>query len=165
MPDIAIRPARHTDAERIAAIYNEAVATTTATFDTRPESAEERRTWLVEHDGPQWPVLVGVEEGIVVGWASLSRYSDRCAYSGTAEVSTYVAADHARRGIGTQLTRALLEAGARAGTHAVIARICTENAGSLAMAERLGFEKVGVMREVGRKFERWLDVAILEKMP
>ena len=164
MPDIAIRPARDADAEQIAAIYNEAVATTTATFDTALESDEHRRTWLAEHDAPQLPVLVAHQDDVVVGWAALSRYSERCAYSSTVEVSTYVAAGQARRGIGMRLTEAVLEAGAAAGAHAVIARICTENVGSLAMAERLGFEQVGVMREVGRKFERWLDVAILERM-
>jgi phosphinothricin acetyltransferase len=164
MPDFDIRAARTDDAERISAIYNEAVLSSTATFDTTPETAAERLVWLAQHDAPRWPVLVAVEGGAILGWGSLSRYSDRCAYEGTAEISTYVTGGHTGRGIGTTLARTLLEAGAKNGIHAVVARICTENASSLAMAERLGFERVGVLREVGRKFERWLDVAILERL-
>jgi phosphinothricin acetyltransferase len=164
MPDFEVRAARSDDAERISAIYNEAVLTSTATFDTAPEDAAERLEWLGQHDAPRWPVLVAVEGGVVVGWGSLSRYSGRCAYEGTAEISTYVTGGATGRGIGTTLAKALLEGGAKNGVHAVVARICTENASSLAMAERLGFEQVGVLREVGRKFGRWLDVAILERL-
>ena len=164
MDDIAIRPAVPADAAAMARIYNQAVECSTATFDTEPETAQDREAWLSEHTAPQHPVLVAEVDGGVVGWASLSSYSSRCAYIATAEASAYVDEAHTGRGIGRRLSEVLLDAGRAGGVHAVIARICTENAASLAMSRRLGFFEVGVMREVGVKFGRRLDVMVLEKL-
>jgi L-amino acid N-acyltransferase YncA len=162
--DVIIRPAVHADAARIAEIYNQAVMHSTATFDTEPETAEDREHWLGEHTAPQHPVIVAERDGRVVGWASLSRYSDRCAYEATVEASAYIDEAETGRGLGTALSQALLEAGRAGGVHAVLARICTENTASLAMSRKLGFVEVGVMREVGVKFGRSLDVMVLEKL-
>lgn len=148
----------------MAAIYNQAVASSTATFDTAPETAEDRAAWLDEHVAPQHPVLVAERDGRVVGWASLSRYSTRCAYDATVEVSAYVDEDETGHGLGTALTEAVLEAGHAGGVHAVVSRICAENEASLRMARKLGFFEVGVMREVGVKFGRSLDVVWMEKL-
>lgn len=164
MDDVIIRPAMPRDAEAMAVIYNQAVAGSTATFDTEPVTGAERRSWLAEHTSSLHPVLVAEREGRVVGWASLSRYSSRPAYEATVEASTYLDAREAGHGLGTVLTEALLDAGRAGGVHAVIARICTENAASLAMSRSLGFFEVGVMREVGVKFGRTLDVMWLEKL-
>lgn len=164
MDDVRIRPAVREDAAAIAAIYNQAVVHSTATFDTAPESAEEREMWLLAHTAPQHPVLVAERDGEVVGWASLSRYSDRCAYEATVEVSAYIDENARGRGLGTALMEAVLAAGKQGGVHAVLSRICTENEASLKMAERLGFFEVGVMREVGVKFGRTLDVMMLERL-
>jgi len=162
--DVRIRPAVREDAAAIAAIYNQAVRSSTATFDTVAETAEERERWLEEHTAPQHPVLVAEMDGRVVGWASLSRYSTRCAYIATVEASTYIDENETGRGLGTALTEAVLEAGRGGGVHAVVSRICTENAASLSMARKLGFFEVGVMREVGVKFGRTLDVMWLERI-
>ena len=164
MEDTIIRPAVGTDAAAMAAIYNQAVLHSTATFDTEPETTGERERWLEEHTAPQQPALVAERDGHVVGWASLSRYSARCAYEATVEASTYIHESETGRGLGSALSEALLEAGRAGGVHAVLARICTENAASLAMARKLGFFEVGVMREVGTKFGRSLDVMMLEKL-
>lgn len=164
MDDILIRPATHVDAAAIAAIYNHAVLNSTATFDTCPESVGEREAWLERHTAPQHPVLVAERDGRVVGWASLSSYSDRCAYEATVEVSAYVDENERGRGLGTSLMEAILEAGRNGGVHAVLSRICTENEASLKMARRLGFFEIGVMREVGMKFGRSLDVMLLERI-
>jgi phosphinothricin acetyltransferase len=162
--DISIRPAVREDAPAMAAIYNQAVARSTATFDTEPESVEDRERWFDEHTAPQHPVLVAELDGRVIGWASLSRYSSRCAYTATVEASAYIDENETGRGIGTTLSEALLEAGRAGGVHAVLARICTENTASLAMSRKLGFFEVGVMREVGVKFGRSLDVMMLEML-
>jgi len=162
--EFVIRRATADDAASMAAIYNQAVASSTATFDTVPESAEQRAAWLAEHTAPQHPVLVAEREGRVVGWASLSRYSTRCAYEATVEASTYIDENETGRGLGTALSQALLEAGRAGGVHAVLARICTENTASLAMSRKIGFFEIGVMREVGVKFGRSLDVMWLEKI-
>lgn len=156
-----IRPATAEDADAIARIYNQAVTGSTATFDQEPKSAEERRDWLASH-GPRHPVLVVVENGGVVGWGSLTQYSDRRAYDGTVEISTYIDEAHVGNGLGGAMARALIEQAPSLGIHVILSRICTENAASLAMAERLGFRQVGVMHEVGYKFDRWLDVVVLE---
>jgi phosphinothricin acetyltransferase len=162
--EIVIRRATVEDAAAMAAIYNQAVACSTATFDTLPESAEQRAEWLADHTAPQHPVLVAERDGRVVGWASLSRYSTRCAYDATVEASAYIDENETGRGLGTALSEAVLEAGRAGGVHAVVSRVCTENAPSLAMARKLGFFEIGVMREVGVKFGRSLDVMWLEKI-
>jgi L-amino acid N-acyltransferase YncA len=162
--DFTIRPAVRSDAAQMAAIYNQAVLHSTATFDTEPESVEARETSLDEHTAPQHPVLVAEREGRILGWASLSRYSTRCAYETTVEASTYIDESETDRGVGTALSEALLDAGLAGGVHAVLLRICTENAASLAMSRKLGFFEIGVMREVGVKFGRTLDVMWLEKL-
>lgn len=164
MTDIFIRPATEADVADIARIYNQAVEHTTATFDTDPQSVETRLEWLRTHDDPRHAVLVAELDGAVVGWASLSSWSDRCAYAASVEVSTYVDEGFLGRGLGTALSTAVLEAGRVAGVHAVLARICTESVASIAMSRRLGFTEVGVLHEVGRKFGRWLDVMMLEKL-
>lgn len=164
MDDVTIRPARTSDAAAISRIYNQAVLGTTATFDTVPERADSRERWLASHDDPRHPVLVAEFADEVVGWASLSPWSERCAYAASVESSTYVDEAWTGRGIGTRLSEAALDAGREAGVHAVLVRICTENGASLKMARSLGFRDVGVLHEVGFKFGRWLDVAVLEKL-
>jgi L-amino acid N-acyltransferase YncA len=164
VPDISIRPAEPSDAEAISRVYNQAVLNTTATFDTEPETIEERERWLAAHADPRHPVLVAEVGGEVVGWASLSTWSDRCAYAASVESSAYVDEAWAGKRIGTRLSEAVLDAGRAAGVHAVLARICTENTASLAMAGHLGFTEVGVLHEVGWKFGRWLDVMMMEKL-
>lgn len=164
MEDVTIRPATRADAAAMAEVYNQAVLHSTATFDTEPETAEARAVWLDEHTAPQHPVIVAERDGRVVGWASLSRHSRRCAYDSTAEASIYVDESERGRGLGTALSEAILEAGRLGGAHAVLLRICTENVSSLAVARKLGFFQIGAMREVGMKFGRMLDVMWLEKL-
>ncbi len=159
MPQIRLATAE--DAEAIARIYNQAVLRSTATFDEEPKTAEDRREWLAHH-GANRPVLVAVEDGVVVGWGSLSDYSDRRAYAGTVEISTYIDEQCVGRGLGSALSTALIGLAPSLDIHVILSRICTENAASLAMAARLGFNEVGVMHRVGYKFDRWLDVALLE---
>jgi phosphinothricin acetyltransferase len=107
-------------------------------------------------------VIVAIEEGELVGWGALSPYSDRSAYASTAELSVYVDERWRQRGLGRALSVALLEAAAAEGLHSVLARICTENSGSIGMVRSLGFSDAGTMHEVGYKFGRWLDVATWE---
>ncbi|MBF4510357.1 MAG: N-acetyltransferase [Aeromicrobium sp.] len=156
-----IRPATIADAAAIAAIYNVAVQTTTASFDVEPKSVDDRMQWL-EHRDQRHPVIVAVDDDIVVGWGAFSRYSERPAYAATVEISIYVDADHQRLGVGRALSRALLDMAESLGIHTVLARICTENTASIAMVRELGFSDAGTMHEVGRKFDRWLDVATWE---
>jgi phosphinothricin acetyltransferase len=163
LSDVAIRRARPSDVEAITAIYNEAILTTTATFDTEPKTLEDRAAWLSAHTACL-PVLVAEAEGVVVGWASLSRWSDRPAYDGTVETSFYVAAAHRGRGIGRRLKEATIREARRLGYHTLIARVAEGSAESLHLNEAMGFVHVGTLKQVGRKFGRYLDVHILQKM-
>lgn len=162
-PDIILREARLGDLPAVTAIYNEAVVNTTATFDTEPRTECEQRPWFALHGGAH-PLIVALRGEEIVGWASLSRWSERRAHDGTAEDSVYVRPDARGLGIGTGLLGALLEAGRTAGLHTVLARIAEGNPASIRLHEGAGFQRVGVMREVGRKFGRLLDVTLMQKV-
>ena len=160
---LKIRPATENDIHAITEIYNEAILSTTATFDTEPKTMENRLDWFKGHDEAH-PVIVGEINGEVIGWASLSKWSDRCAYDSTAEVSLYVHQDHRNKGIGKRLLEVLTLQGEEKGLHTLIARITEGNEKSIYLHERLGFELVGTLKEVGRKFDRLLDVHMLQKV-
>ncbi|HVX14125.1 MAG TPA: GNAT family N-acetyltransferase [Pirellulales bacterium] len=161
--DVAIRRATPADARTIADIYNEAIIGTTATFDTEPKTEEDRKEWLQDHQD-RYPVLVAERGGEVVGWAALSRWSDRPAYARTAETSFYVARNHRGIGVGRLLKERLLDEARKAGFHTILARVAEGNTVSRHLNESLGFVHVGTMREVGFKFGRWLDVDIMQLM-
>jgi L-amino acid N-acyltransferase len=160
---VTIRRADLADAEAIAAIYNEAILTTTATFDTDLKSIEDRTQWLRSHDD-RHPVLVAVVGGKVVGWASITQWSERRAYDDTAETSFYVHSTHRGRGIGRRLKDAIIEEARRLKYHTLIARIAEGSNESIHLNEKAGFIHVGTLKEVGRKFGRLLDVHIMQKM-
>lgn len=162
-PSSQIRRAERGDLEAITAIYNDAIANTTATFDTEPKTAAEQLKWFEEH-GERYPILVAILDGQIVGWASLSKWSDRCAYADTAETSFYVAAGHRGQGIGRQLKQAIVEEARRLRFHTLIARVAEGSDASLHLNDSFGFVQVGTLKEVGRKFGRRLDVHLLQKM-
>jgi len=159
-----IRKAHITDLAAITDIYNEAVLNTTATFDTDPKTLAEQEVWLVEHGAPNHPVLVAELAEQIVGWASLSAWSGRCAYSETGEISLYVAVNQRGQGIGKQLMAAIMRAGQAGGLHTVLARIVGGNAVSIHLHEAEGFQLVGLMREVGYKFGQRLDIYLMQKI-
>jgi phosphinothricin acetyltransferase len=160
---VAIRPAVAGDAGAIAEIYNREVLESTATFDLVPRTLEQQRDWLAARSGA-FAAIVAVEPESrrVIGFASLSPYKERAAYRTTVEDSIYVHADFARRGVGRALLTRLVEIARESGFHAVMARIEAGGDGSRALHASLGFELVGIEREVGRKFNRWLSVASMQ---
>jgi len=162
-PFVTIRPAKLFDAEAIANIYNEAILTTTATFDTKTKSITDREAWLKSHDD-RHPVLVAVVNGEVAGWACLTSWSSRHAYDETAETSLYVFARHQGRGIGRKLNNAIIAEAARLKYHTLIARISQESQASVHLNQQAGFVHIGTMKQVGRKFGKLLDVHIMQKM-
>lgn len=161
MRAVEVRLATIEDAEGIRAIYNREVLEGTATFDLRPRTPEDQRAWLTDRSGAH-AVLVAVDAGRVVGYGSLSPYHERPGYRTSVEDSVYVMADQQGRGVGKTLLLALIEAARLRGFHTVIARIAGDNDASVALHRRCGFDVVGVEREVGRKFSRWLDVTVMQ---
>jgi L-amino acid N-acyltransferase len=158
---IQIRAAEERDLEAINEIYNEAVLTTTATFDTEPKTLAERAEWF-QHHGPRHPVLIAETSGKVVGWASLTEYSPRRAYDLTAESSVYIKSEFRGQGIGRALQEAIIVEARRLKYHTLIARVTAESAASMRLHENFGFRLVGCLKEVGCKFERVLDVNFLQ---
>ena len=158
-----LRLATLDDAEAIRAIYNREVLESTVTFDLVAKSLEEQRAWLVEHSGAH-PAIVATDGDEVVGFGSLSPYKSRPAYSTTVEDSVYVRRDRHGQGIGRALLGELLRLAERHGFHAVMARIVERQESSIALHRACGFALVGIEREVGRKFGRWLDVALMQRL-
>jgi phosphinothricin acetyltransferase len=158
-----IRKAVPLDVPAITKIYNEAILTTTATFDIKPKTVASQRNWFKDH-GKRNPVLVAVVDGKVVGWVSLSEYSARCAYADTVELSLYIKEVFRNQGVGKRLMTAVLAEGQKAGLHSVISRIAGGNDISIHLHKQFGFQDVGMMKEVGNKFGKLLDVYIMQKM-
>jgi len=164
MSAVSLRAAQVSDAEAIAVIYNYEVETSTATFDLVPRSIESQREWIAARSGAFSALVADDAAAGVIGFAALSTYRDRAGYRTTVENSVYVHRDHQRRGVGRLLLGALLQVARDSGFHTVIARIDSQSSGSLALHESLGFVTVGVERQIGRKFGRWLDSVIMQKM-
>ncbi|WP_419842616.1 N-acetyltransferase family protein [Candidatus Poriferisodalis sp.] len=189
-PAVRTRLATAADADAIAEIYNREVTQGTTTFDLVPRSSAEQIAWMREHSGA-YPCIVAVPAdddapanrtrpadapaagtrpsciqtaGAVLGWASLSPYRARPAYSTSVEDSVYVHHEHRGRGIGDVLLGDLVALADEHGFHAVFARIADAGAASVALHARHGFELVGVEREAGRKFGRWLDVTLMQRL-
>jgi L-amino acid N-acyltransferase len=164
-PGISIRTATVADAAAILEIYNREVLESTATFDLVPRTLEQQQEWLSARSGA-FAAIVAVDPASkrVVGFASLSPYKERAAYRTTVEDSVYVHRDFGGRGVGTALMRHLIEIARESGFHSIIARIEETGAASRALHASVGFELVGIEREVGRKFRRWLSVAVMQKM-
>ena len=122
-----------------------------------------QREWITARSGAYSALVAADSAAGVIGFAALSTYRDRAGYRTTVENSVYVHRDHQRRGVGRLLLGALLEVARDSGFHTVIARIDSQSSGSLALHESLGFIVVGVERQIGRKFGRWLDSLIVQK--
>ncbi len=158
-----IRLARLADAEAIRAIYNVEVTTSTVTFDLEPRSLEVQQQWLSQRSGAH-AVLVADDAGEVIGFASLSPYRDRPAYRTSVEDSVYIHRAHHGRGVGRALMTELVEVATSHGFHTMLARIVAGHEASIGLHRAVGFDVVGVEREVGRKFGKWLDVVVMQRL-
>jgi phosphinothricin acetyltransferase len=164
MSDLTLRLAERRDAAAIREIYNLEVTTTTVTFDMVPRTLDEQVAWLDGHSGGH-PAIVAVGSGeTVIGFGSISPYKDRPAYSPTVEDSIYVHRDHRSRGVGRLMLAELILLARDHGFHSIIARIVGGHEASIALHAACGFEPLGVEREVGRKFGKWLDVVEMQRM-
>ncbi len=159
---MGVREAVKADFVEITAIYNEVVATSTATFNDRPASCEERIAWWKSRLSQSYPVLVSVEGSRLAGFASFGDFRAWPGYRYTVECTIYIHAEFRGRGVGTRLLKALVERAAALEKHTMIAAVDSENLASLQFLERFGFERAGVLHEVGFKFSRFLDLVLLE---
>jgi len=161
---VDVRLATLDDAEAIRGIYNPEVLESTVTFDLVPRSLEEQRAWMTARSGAHAVLVAERDADGVVGFASLSPYRDRPAYSTSVEDSVYVRRDAQGTGVGKALLGELVALATAHGFHAMMARIVGDHDASIALHRGHGFELVGTEREVGRKMGRWLDVVVMQKL-
>ena len=155
------------DAEALRAIYNVEVTDSTVTMDLVPRTLGQQIQWIDDHSGV-FPAIVAVDSdptGLerILGFASVSPYRSRPGYTGTVEDSVYVHRDHQHRGLGRQLLEDIVQRAATSGFHVCIAHVADGHAASIRLHESVGFTMVGIEREVARKFNRWIDICIMQK--
>lgn len=158
-----IRLAVESDLAAINDIYNHYVLHATSTYQEEPETIEARRAWFRDHDA-RHPVTVAEVDGRVVGWGSLSVYNRRSAYRYTVEDSIYIHHDCHRLGIGSALLQDLIDRARALDYHVIVAGADTEQAASVALHAKFGFQTVAHFQQVGLKFGRWLDVVYMQLM-
>jgi phosphinothricin acetyltransferase len=161
----AIRPATVDDLQALTDIYNHYVVNTPVTFDLRPLTLDERRAWFDDHkmSGPHRLLVATNGEGACVGYASTSRWRPKAAYDTTVEASVYCHPAAVGQGCGTALYTALFQLLRGQDVRTIVAGISLPNPASISLHERFGFRPVGVFHAVGRKFDRYWDVAWFER--
>ena len=158
-----MREATEADLEGLAAIYNEVIASSTAVFSYLPVSVDERRRWWQARTAQGYPVLVAHDEHGVAGFGTFGDFRPWPGYRFTVEHTLHVRADARGRGLGTQMLQALVQRARALGKHVMVAGVDAGNAASIRLHERCGFAQAGRLREVGYKFDRWLDLVFLQR--
>lgn len=159
-----IRPAAPTDIPAITEIYNEAGVGTTASYALEPVSVKDRQAWFERLTAENYPVLVVVNDGAVIGYASYGPFRALAGYAHTVEHSVYIAGGHQAGGLGRMLMTALIDVARGNKVHTMVGVIDGDNAASIAFHERLGFTASARLPQVGRKFDRWLDVVFVSRV-
>ena len=162
MSGLAVRPAAEPDLGAILEITNEAILNGTALWTITPMTLQGRRDWWQERVADGYPVLVAERAGRVLGFGSYGRFRPHEGYARTVEHSLYVQAEARGAGVGRALLDALLADAVHAGKHVMIGAIEAQNAASIALHERAGFTRSALLLQVGRKFDRWLDLTFMQ---
>jgi phosphinothricin acetyltransferase len=158
-----VRDAADADVAAITDITNAAILTTTANWNISPVTEEARAAWLADRRRAGLPVLVAERAGRVIGFGSFGAFRPFEGYLHTVEHGLYVDPAAHRTGAGSALMAALIDRAGALGMHVMVGAIEARNQASLALHERFGFVRVGLMPEVGRKFDRWLDLVLMQK--
>jgi L-amino acid N-acyltransferase YncA len=158
-----IRSAMEDDLPGIFAIFEEAVRTSTASWIDDPGTVEDRRAWLLLRNSQNYPVLVAVEEGRVLGYGSLGDFRPYEGFRGSVEHSVYVASEARRRGVGRALLGALIASAQKLGKRVLVAAVESNNKASLELHVSAGFRETGRLPKVGEKFGRMLDMVLLQR--
>ncbi|WIE65996.1 N-acetyltransferase family protein [Curtobacterium sp. MCLR17_036] len=158
---VLIRDCTPADLDVVHALHVDAVLHSTAIWQDEPHPRSYFDSWLSGRQGDGWPVLVAEVDGTVAGYATYSQWRPHHGYRLTVEHSVYVVESFRGRGIASALMRSLVERATAEGRHVMMAGICSTNTGSIALHEQLGFSTVAVVPEVGRKFDRWLDLTLM----
>jgi phosphinothricin acetyltransferase len=160
---VAIRRANRTDLDAVRVIYNEGIEDRVATLDLDPKSADDVADWWTQHD-ERFAVIVATQSGAVVGWASLNRFSHRCAHSSIADLSVYVARYYRGKGIGYALLQRLADEARHGGFRKVVLHALNANEHGKRLYRKAGFRKVGVFEEHGLLDGKLVDVVAMERL-
>ncbi len=158
-----IRDAGEPDLPGLLAIYNDVIATSTAIYSNLPVTLEDRTQWWRARVAQGYPVLVASDNSGVLGFCTFGDFRPWPGYRFTVEHSVHVRANCRGQGVGKELVKALFPRATALGKHVMIAGVDAANAGSIRFHEQLGFERAGQLREVGHKFDRWLDLVFLQR--
>jgi L-amino acid N-acyltransferase len=156
----AIRPATRDDLQAIVGIYNWAVNQTFATIDSEPLDTEEAEAWWEAH-GKRSKLIVSTDESGVIGWARLFPWKQRG--FDVVEDLVYVDPVHQGRGIGRALLTELIKEAQGLGYKTIVATVAADNRSGLELHTKLGFEMVGTIRNAANKFDRWMDIALVQR--
>lgn len=147
------------------AIFNHEIVHTTALYEETPRSPANMADWFAGKVAGAWPVIVAEDDtGALLGFASYGTYRAFPAFEHTVEHSVYVATGQQRRGVGRALMQQLMALAREDQIHVMVGAIDSENLASIALHEHLGFDRVGHLRETGRKFGRWLDLLLYQRI-
>jgi L-amino acid N-acyltransferase len=160
---VPIRDATAADLPAIRALFNALIPTTTIAWRDDEATVEEMAAWFAEQQADGHPILVAEHDGEVVGYTCWTGFRRFPGYRHTAELTVHVDGDHHGRGVGRALLTALVEEAARRDVHVLVAAVDGDNTGSIAFHQALGFVEVARMPEVGRKFDRWLELVLLQR--
>ncbi len=161
---MSVRDATLGDLPRILAITNWAITETTALWTIAPATLAARGAWMAERLGAGFPVLVAEADGAVAGFGSYGPFRPHDGYLHTVEHSLYVDPAWQGRGLGRAMLAALVERATAAGKHAMVGGIEAGNIASIRLHQRAGFTGNGTLPQVGRKFDRWLDLTLMVKL-
>jgi L-amino acid N-acyltransferase YncA len=159
---ITLRDAAENDLPGILAIYNDVILHTTAVYEYEPHTLEMRQRWFKTKQDQGFPVFVAIENEKIIGLSSIGPFRAWAAYKFSVENSVYVASNYRGKGIGKLLIAPLIEAAKGLQLHTIIAGIDASNEASLKLHEYFGFKEVAHFKEVGYKFNRWLDLKFLQ---
>lgn len=162
--NIRVRPALEADIPAILDITNHEILHSTVLYEYEPRTLETQLQWFHDKLAQCWPVLVAEMEGIVVGFGTYGKFRERVAYRFSVEHSVYVHKDHRGKAIGNALMVELIESAKDGGFHTMIGVIDSSNMSSVEFHRKFGFEVVGTFKEVGFKFDRWLDAVFMQLM-
>ena len=158
-----VRDAGEADIPAILAIYNDVIATSTAVYSDMPATLADRRVWWTTRVEQGYPVLVAMDDSGVIGFASFGDFRAWPGYRFTVEHSVHVRSDRRSQGVGSALMTPLIARAGVLGRHVMLGGVDAGNHASLRFHERLGFERAAHFREVGFKFDRWLDLVFLQR--
>jgi L-amino acid N-acyltransferase len=158
----SVRAAQISDLCYIQEMYNDAIAHTTAVYEYDPFDEAYMERWWKDKQAGNWPVMVFEKEGDVIAFGTYGTFRARAAYVSCVEHSLYVSHKHQGQGLGKHMLKVLIQMARQDGRHTMIAGIDATNEGSIGLHEKFGFREVGRMPEVAYKFDRWLDLVLLQ---